>query len=283
MSPQLSAREMGEVERANASGRPTVVFVHGLWVLSSSWDPWRTLFEEVGYATVAPDWPDDPETAEIARAEPARLAGNGITRVVDHLTDVLGTLEAPPTIIGHSFGGLITQILAGRGLASVSVPIDPAPGRGVLPLPLSASKAAAPVLRNPANRNRAVMLSYEQFVYAFANAVEETEARQLYERFAVPGPGRPLFEAATANLNPRTAAYADPHHPRRGPMKFIAGEKDHTVPRAIVRASFGRQRNNPAVTEFEEIADRGHSLVFDSGWRTVAHATLAFIENHRPH
>jgi len=276
----LTARERREVDTANSSGRPPVVFVHGLWMLASSWDSWRTLFEENGYSTVAPGWPDDPETVDEARAHPEVLAGKHIQQIVDHLAEVITALDGKPAVIGHSFGGLFTQQLAGRGLAAVSVPIDAAPSRGVLPLPLSALRAAFPALGNPVNFRRAVMLTYEQFRFAFVNAVDEAEAKTLYETYPVPGAGRPLFQAAAANLNPRSAARVDSRTPERGPMLIISGERDHTVPPAIVNASYKQQLRNPAVTELKRIAGRGHSLVFDSGWADVAEAALAFVKRH---
>ena len=155
--------------------------------------------------------------------------------------------------------------------------IDPAPFRGVLPLPLSALKAAWPVLGNPANRNRAVPLTYEQFRYAFANAVSEDEAQALYMTFAVPAPGAPLFQAAAANLNPWTEAQVDTHNQERGPLLIISGEKDNTVPWSIANASFHQQQLNPGLTEIVEMPNRGHSLTIDSGWREVADTALAFV------
>lgn len=277
----LSARERQEIDRANESGSQPVVFVHGLWMLGSSWQPWRSLFEENGYATLAPGWPDDPETVAEARECPERFAGKGIRQVADHMTEVIRSLQQQPVVIGHSFGGLITQQLAGRGLAAASVAIDSAPFRGVLPLPLSALRSAFPVLGNPANRHRAVTLSPEQFRYAFANAVGAEEAEHLYETFAVAGPGLPLFQAATANLNPSTEAAVDTLGTRRGPMLLISGEKDHIAPRAVADATYRRQRRNLATTEFQEITDRGHSLVVDSGWEVVAEAALSFVKRHR--
>ena len=274
----VTAWEQEQVGRANASGLKPVVFVHGLWLLASSWDPWRELFEQNGYTTVAPGWPDDPATVEEGRLHPDVFAGKGIGDITDHLALVIKGLTVKPAIIGHSFGGLLTQKLAGMGLASVSVPIDPGPVRGVLPLPLSALKSASPVLKNPGNRKKAVMLTYEQFRYAFANAVPETEAKELFQKFPVPGSGKPLFQAATANFNPKTEAGADAKNPDRGPMKFISGEVDHTVPWAITNASYKRQKkHNSAVTEIEEIKGRGHALVIDSGWKDVAEVALAFV------
>jgi len=275
-------RELDEVKRANASGKPVVVFVHGLWLLAGSWDPWRELFEENGYATIAPGWPDDPDTVEEGRAHPEAFAGKGVQTITNHYAEVINALAAKPAVVGHSFGGLITQKLAGMGLAFASVAIDPAPARGVLALPLSALKSGAPVLSNPANRSRSVMLTYEQWRFAFTNQVEESEAKSLYEKFPVPGAGLPLFQAAFANFSPSTETAVDRKNRYRGPMKFISGEKDHTVPWAITNASYKKQKGNDSPTEIEEIPGRGHSLVIDSGWPEVAQSTLAFLGAHRP-
>jgi pimeloyl-ACP methyl ester carboxylesterase len=270
--------EAERVRQANATGRTPVVFIHGLWLLPSSWDRWAGVFEEAGYAPLAPGWPDDPETVEEAHEHPEVFAHKTIGQVADHFADVIDGLQAKPAVIGHSFGGLLAQILAGRGLASVSVAIDPAPFRGVLPLPISSLRSSAAVLLNPANRNRAVPLTYEQFRYAFANAVSEEEAKELYETFAVPAPGAPLFQAATANLNPWTEAKVDSENPDRGPLLIISGEKDHTVPWAIANASFKQQKDNPGVTEIVEVPGRGHALTIDSGWREVADTALDFVK-----
>lgn len=277
----LSPREAREVEAANASGRPSVVFIHGLWLLAGSWDPWRELFEERGFATVAADWPDDPATVAEGRARPEVFAGKSVGAITDHVAELISTLHVKPVVIGHSFGGLITQKIAGRGLAAASVAIDPGPFRGVLPLPISSLKAAFPVLRNPGNRSRQVMLTAEQFRFAFANAVSPEEAASLYQSYPVPGSGVPLFQAAFANINPGTEASVDTKNPERGPLLIISGEKDNTVPWAIANASFKRQKRNPNPTEIKEIAGRGHSLVIDSGWLEVASAALDFLVRHR--
>ncbi len=274
----VTDHEAAQIADANASGRTPVVFIHGLWLLPSSWEPWAAMFEQEGYAALSPGWPDDPQTVEQARAHPEVFAGKSIGQVVAHLDAVLGGLERKPAVIGHSFGGLFTQILAGQGLAEVSVAIDPAPFRGVLPLPLSALRAAMPVLANPLNRRRAVTLSYAQFRYAFANAVSEVEARSLYETYAVAGSGTPLFEAATANLNPRTEAKVDSQNPKRGPLLIISGEKDHTVPWALANAAYKHQARNTGITEITEIPARGHALTIDSGWREVADRALEFVK-----
>jgi non-heme chloroperoxidase len=274
----ITDHELEQCERANQSGRTPVVFVHGLWLLPNSWDRWAELFEQHGFAALTPGWPDDPDTVEEAKAHPEVFAGKSVGQVADHFATIIRGLDRKPAIIGHSFGGLLTQILAGRGLAAVSVAIDPAPFRGVLPLPVSALRSAFPVLGNPANRNRAVPLTYEQFRYAFANAVSEEEAKQLYEDFAVPASGKPLFQAASANLNPWTEAKVDTKNPDRGPLLLISGEKDHTVPPAIANASYKQQQDNQGVTEIAEIPGRGHALTIDSGWRVVAEKALAFVQ-----
>ena len=274
----ITEYELEQCQRANQTGRPPVVFVHGLWLLPSSWDRWAALFEDNGYATLTPGWPDDPETVEEAAEHPEVFAGKSIGQVADHFETIIGGLDRKPAIIGHSFGGLLTQILAGRGLGAVSVAIDPAPFRGVLPLPISALKSGFPVLGNPANRERAVPLTYDQFRYAFANAVSEAEAKDLYEQFAVPTPGKPLFQAAVANLNPWTEAKVDTKNPDRGPLLIISGEKDHTIPWAIANASFQQQQHNPGVTEITEMTGRGHALTIDSGWREVADTALDFVK-----
>jgi non-heme chloroperoxidase len=269
--------ETKQVDDANASGRTPVVFVHGLFLLPTSWDRWAELFEAAGYAALTPGWPDDPETVEEARAHPEVLAGNSIGEVADHFGDIIARLSMKPVVIGHSFGGLLTEILAGRGLASASVAISPAPFRGVLPLPFSALRVASAALKNPTNRHKAVPLTYEQFRYAFANAVDEDQAKRLYEQFCVPAPGEPVFQAAAANLNPWTEAKVDAKNPSRGPMLIIAGGKDHTVPVSISKSSFKHEEDNEGVTEFLELEDRGHSMVIDDNWQEIAETALKFV------
>jgi non-heme chloroperoxidase len=268
-----------QIARANSSARVPVVFIHGLWLLSSSWNRWVELFEQAGYAGVTPGWPDDPETVKEANARPEAFAGKSVGQIADHLVAVIGELERKPVVIGHSFGGLLTEIIAGRGLASASVAIDPAQFRGVLPLPLSALRSSWPVLRNPANRNRAVSLTYEQFRYGFANAVDEGEAKALYKTFSVPAPGRPVFQAAAANLNPWTEAKVDRKNPDRGPLLIISGESDHTVPWAVANAAYKKQKRNANnVTEITGIPNRGHALTIDAGWEDVAGIALDFAQ-----
>lgn len=274
----ITEGEAAQVERANATGKTPVVFIHGLWLLSSSWQRWVELFEQAGHAPLAPGWPDDPETVEAARANPDVFAGKGVAQVADHFATVIGGLDRRPALVGHSFGGLIAQILAGRGLSLASVAIDPAPFKGVLPLPLAAIRTTLPVLGNPLNKGRAVTLSFEQFRYGWANAIAEDEARRLYEEFHVAAPGKPIFQAAMANLNPSAETKADTGNPERGPLLIFTGEKDHAVPPAMSTAAFRQQSKNPGVTEHIEMPNRGHSLVIDRGWREVAEKALAFVK-----
>jgi pimeloyl-ACP methyl ester carboxylesterase len=274
----ITQRETQQVERANASGKALVVFIHGLWLLPSSWDRWAQLFEEAGYAAVTPSWPDDPETLEEARANPDVFAKKTLGQIADHTAEVIGRLTMRPAVMGHSTGGLLTYMIADRGLSAASVAIDPGPFRGVLPLPISALRSASPVLRNPLNRGRAVTLTLDQFKYGWANALSEEEAEQLYETYHVAAPGVALMQMANANLNPFTEAKVDPKNPERGPLLIISGENDHTAPWAIANAAYKRQKRNEAVTEIVEIPNRGHSLTIDSGWREVADKALAFVK-----
>jgi non-heme chloroperoxidase len=274
----VTPREQEQIDRANASGKTPVVFIHGLWLLPSSWDRWAEMFEEAGYAALTPSWPDDPETVAEAREHPEVLAGKTLGQIADHVAEVIAALTKKPVLIGHSTGGLLAQMIADRGLSVATVAIDPGPFRGVLPLPVSTLRVSAPVLVNPLNRKRAVSLTLDQFKYGWANALSEDEAKQLYESYHVAGPGVALMQMANANINPRTEAKLDPANPNRGPLLIIDGEKDHTVPWAIANAAYKRQRRNPGVTEIVKAPNRGHSLTIDSGWREVADTALEFVQ-----
>jgi len=274
----ITEREKTQIDKANASGSMPVVFIHGLWLLPSSWDRWTAAFEQAGYATLTPDWPDDPETVAEARANPDVLAKKTLGQIADHGAEVIGALQRKPALIGHSTGGLLAQILAGRGLSAVTVAIDPGPFRGVLPLPFSTLKVSAPVLRNPLNKGRAVTLTLDQFKYGWTNALGEEEAKELYDTYHVAGAGAVLMQMANANLNPLSEAKVDTKNPDRGPLLILDGEKDHTVPWAIANASYKRQKRNPGVTEIKKMPNRGHSLTIDSGWREVCDAALEFVK-----
>jgi len=274
----ITERESQQVEQANASGRTPVVLIHGLWLLPSSWDNWVGYFEQEGYAGVTPDWPDDPETVEEARANPDVLAKKTLKQAADHTAEVIDRLTKKPAVMGHSTGGLLAQLIADRGLSAVTVAIDPGPFRGVLPLPVSTLRVSAPVLRNPLNRGRAITLTLDQFEYGWGNALSDEEMKQLYETYHVAGSAVALMQMANANVNPWTEAKLNPKNPERGPLLIIDGEKDHTVPWAIANASYKRQSRNPGVTEIVQMANRGHSLTIDSGWREVADTALDFVK-----
>ena len=274
----ISEHDRRDIDRANASGRQPIIFVHGLWLLSNSWDRWVDVFDAAGFVALAPGWPDDPETVDDANANPDVMADKTIAQVADHFGTIANRLDRRPALIGHSFGGLLAQILAGQGHSAATVAINPAQFRGVLPLPFAALKSAFPILGNPANRHRAVPLTFDQFRYAFANALDEDEAKALYDTFAVPAPGAPLFQSALANFNPWTESRVDTENPDRGPMLIMSGEKDHTVPPAVAHAAFQLQSHNPGLTEFVEMKDRGHALTIDHGWREVANTALAFVQ-----
>ncbi|CAN5466326.1 alpha/beta fold hydrolase [soil metagenome] len=279
----LTSAELDEIHRANAGGKTPVLFVHGLWLLSSSWDRWRRLFEDAGYATLAPGWPDDPDTVAEARENPDVFAHKMVQAVTDHYHAAINGLDRKPAIIGHSFGGLIVQKLAGEGAAIATVTIDPAPGRGVLPLPASALKSGSPVLGNPANARRAVTLTLEEFTYGWANNLSADEAQALYDEFHVAASGVPIFQAAAANLNPFSETKVKYKAEDRGPMLVISGENDHTVPYAISHAAYKKHSKNVhAVTEFVEMPGRGHSLTIDHGWQEVATTALDFIAGVAP-
>ena len=277
-----SDREHREIEAANASGNTPVVFIHGLWLLPSSWANWADFFRQADYAPLTPDWPDDPETVEEARANPDILAKKTLRQVADHTIEIINALEKKPVVMGHSTGGLLAQMLAGQGLSAATVAIDPGVFRGVLPLPASVLKGVGPFLINPLTRGRAITLTFDQFTYGWANALDEDEAKELYDTYHVAGSGIALAQMGNANLNPWTQAKVDTRNPNRGPLLIIDGEKDHTVPWAIAHAAYKRQRRNPSVTEIVKMPDRGHALTIDHGWNEVAQTSLDFVRRFVP-
>src|SRR5215218_1482344 len=278
----ISARENREIEAANASGTTPVVFVHGLWLLPSSWANWADFFMQAGYAPLTPDWPGDPETVDEARAHPDVLAKTTLGQIADHTAEIINALDNKPVVMGHSTGGLLAQMLAGRGLSAATVAIDPGVFRGVLPLPAPTLKVAGPFLVNPLTRGRAITLTFDQFKYGWANALDENEAKELYDRFHVAGSGISLMQMGFANINPWTEAKVTTKNPDRGPLLIIEGEKDHTVALAIANAAYRRQRRNPGVTEFVKVPNRGHALTIDHGWQEVAQIALDFVKRFAP-
>lgn len=257
-------------------GRP-LLFVHGLWLHGMSWGPWEEFFREADYAPVAPGWPGESDTVEETRRDPSKVAGKGIEDIVQHYARIIRDLDSLPVVIGHSFGGLIAQRVLGQNLAAAAIAIDAAPIKGVLNVPPSALRVASIALRRPASRREAVALTREQFRYGFANAVPEQESAELFERWTIPSPGRPLFEAALANFTPRSPAKVNTGNKERGPLLLIAGGRDHTVPAAITTSTRKLYHKSPAITDFREFPDRGHSLTVDHGWREVAQQALDWL------
>jgi pimeloyl-ACP methyl ester carboxylesterase len=267
----------GEDLTAMTTERTPVVFIHGLWLHATSWGPWIERFRDAGYEPIAPGWPGDPGTVEAARADPGALADHGIDEVTGHYAQIIEQLPARPVLIGHSFGGMIAEKLLGEDYGAGAVAIDAAQIKGVLPLPLSALHSTLPVFKNPANKHRAVSLTAEQFRYSFGNAISEEESNELYRRWAIPAPGRPLFEAAGANFELHSPAKVNTRNENRGPLLLMMGGRDHTVPEVITKATLEQYRHSDAVTELAEFPDRGHSLTIDSGWRAVADRCLAWL------
>ncbi len=266
---------------AETTARTPVVFVHGLWLHGESWGKWLELFRSKGYDAIAASWPGDAESTEATRRNAGALAGYGVTEIADHIAGQLKAFKKKPVLIGHSFGGLLVQNLLGRDLAAAAIAIDPAPIKGVLELPLSALKSAFPALGNPFNYGRAVSLTEPQFRFGFTNAVPEQEAKELYARYAMPAPARPLFQAATANFNPNAATKVNVENATRGPLLLVAGAKDNTVPPVVVKSTLNKYRKSKAVTELKEFAGRGHSLTIDSGWRELADYSLTWLQGQR--
>ena len=262
---------------ADPSAKYPVVFVHGLWLHAESWKNWIEFFREHGYQAIAASWPGDAETTEATRRKPEAVAGYGVTEIADHIAAQIQILQQKPILIGHSFGGLLVQNLLGRDLASAAIAIDPAPIKGVPELPFSALKSSFPVLGNPFNVKRAVSLTEPQFRFGFTNAVPEQEARELYAKYAIPAPGRPLFQAATATFNPNSATKVNVANAKRGPLLLIAGATDNTVPPVLVKSAWRVYQKSSAVTEYKEFPHRGHSLTIDKGWRELADYILGWL------
>ena len=260
------------------SNKHAIVFVHGLWLHAESWNNWLEFFRANGYEATAASWPGDAATTDATRRNPAALAGYGVTEIADHIAGQLTGLPSKPILIGHSFGGLLVQNLLGRDLGAAGIAIDPGPVKGVSELPMDALKSGLPVLGNPFNFRRAVALTEAQFRFGFTNAVSEQEAHELYLKYAMPGPGRPLFQVATAMFNPNAANKVNAANATRGPLLLISGDQDHTVPPVLVKSTLRVYSQSQAVTEFKEFAGRGHSLTIDSGWRELADYCLAWLK-----
>jgi non-heme chloroperoxidase len=257
-----------------------VVFIHGLWIHSAAWEPWAALYRDAGYEPLAPNWPGEGSTVAATRRDPSRVAGYGLADIAKHYTKIIVDLPQRPVVVGHSFGGLVAQQLLASGHASHAVAIDPGPPKGVTKVPLAQIRAALPVLRKKSNREATVSLTERQFRFGFANAVSKDEARDLFQRWAIPGPGKPLFEATSAKKDPNSPAAVDTATSDRGPLLITGGGKDHQVPEVVTRQVYQLYASSRAVTDYHVFPDRGHSLVFDSGWRDVAEYTLGWLARH---
>ncbi|MGW7672692.1 alpha/beta hydrolase [Streptomyces sp. NPDC054775] len=260
------------------TSRIPVIFIHGLWLHASSWEPWADLFRSAGYSPVTPGWPGEPDSVQEARRNPELVAGTSIDEATEHFRKIIESTDGDPILVGHSFGGLIAQKLLGQGLAAAAVAIDPAQIKGVLPLPLAQIRSALPALGNPANLSRAVSLTREAFRYGFGNALTQQESDDLYDRWTIPAPARPVFQAATANFSPKSQAKVDTANGTRGPLLIISGKEDHTVPDVTTRATYKQYRKSPAVTELQQFEGRGHSLTVDSGWKEIAQAVVRWLQ-----
>jgi alpha-beta hydrolase superfamily lysophospholipase len=261
-----------------SSPKPSITFVHGLWLHSTSWKSWIDYFKKAGYNATALDWPGDSPTVKEARENPDSVANKGLDEIVTHHADQIKKLSAKPIIIGHSFGGLIAEKLAGMGASVAAIAIDPAPMKGVYVLPLSALRVASIALRNPANKHRAVSLTEDEFRYGFGNAITPEESNQLFEKWNIPSPGKPLFEAAAANFFPHSPAKVDAKKTDRGPMLIIGGGQDHTVPASISKSSYKIESKTSDSTDLHVFNDRGHSLTIDSGWQEVADYIIKWLD-----
>jgi alpha-beta hydrolase superfamily lysophospholipase len=265
---------------ADQAAAPPIVLIHGLWLTPRSWEAWKERFEAGGREVIAPAWPRMDREVEELRQDPSPMNGLGIDDIVDHYDRVVRGLDRPPVLIGHSFGGLFVEMLLDRGLGAAGVALSPAPVKGVLRLPPAQFRAAFPVLGNPANRKRTVMLTRDQFRYAFTNTMTDEQTAAAYERYHVPGPGRPLFQAAFANLNPNAPNKVDFHKDDRAPLLIVGNGKDHTVPASVSKEAAKRLSKSKAVVDYREYEDRPHFTAGAPGWEEVADDALDWADTH---
>src|SRR5918992_2695845 len=259
------------IRNAFASSAPdTVVLIHGLWMTPLSWEQWVERYTERGYRVIAPSWPGMELDIDELRRDPSPIARLGAAEILDHYERIVRQLASPPIIMGHSFGGGFVQVLLDRGLGAAGVAIDSAPVKGVLGVPFSTIRSVWPILRNPANVDRAVPLTREQFHYAFTNTLGRRASRKAYERYHVPGAGRVLFQGALANVHSRTVLRVDFSRADRAPLLFIAGGSDHVVPAWINKSNARHYRRSKAITGYTEFPGRSHFTLGQAAWETVA-------------
>jgi alpha-beta hydrolase superfamily lysophospholipase len=263
-----------------SSGPDTIVLIHGLWMTPLSWEHWVERYTGRGYRVLAPAWPGMDVDLEQLRKDPSAIEDLGIEEILGRYEAIIRELESPPIIMGHSFGGAFTEILLDRGLGAAGVAIDAAGVRGITKLPLSTLRSGFPVLKSPANKHRAVALTFPEFHYSFTNTMSEEDAKAAFERYAAPGPGRVLFEGAFANFNPRTPLQVDFKNDDRAPLLLIAGGSDHVVPAAVDKAASKRFARSSAITDYKEFPGRSHFTVGQAGWEEVADYALEWAVEH---
>lgn len=256
-----------------------IVLIHGLWLTPRSWEAWQARFEQRGHEVHAPAWPRMESEVEALRRDPSVLDGLGVTEIVDHYDRIIRPLATPPVIMGHSFGGLITELLLDRGLGAAAAVLSPAPVKGVLRLPPAELRTVFPALRNPANRKRTIALTPKQFNFSFTNTMNAADAEAAYERYYVPGPARVLFQAAFANLNPHAVTKVDFHKADRPPLLVLGNDRDHTVPASVSREAAKRLGKSRAVVDYREFPGRPH-FPAAPGWEAVADFALEWANRH---
>jgi len=254
----------------------SIVLIHGLWMTPLCWEHWITRYEAAGHTVHAPAWPGAEVPIEEVRRDPSALAPLGVKEITDHYEAFIRGLDRPPIIMGHSFGGLVVQLLLDRGVGTAGVSIDPAPPKGIYLLPPSSLRVASTALRKPANRKRTVELSPKQFHYAFGNLLGQADSDAVRERYAIPGPGRPLFQAALANVSRHAVTTVDYRNATRAPLLLISGGKDHVSPASVTKATAKKYAGSGAVTDLAEFPERSHYTVGQAGWEEVADKALSW-------
>jgi len=257
----------------------TIVLIHGMWMTPLSWEHWAARFREQGHDVLAPAWPGLEAEPEELRRDPSPLKGLSITDIVDHYDRIIRGLDQPPVIVGHSFGGLVAQLLADRGLGTAVVSLDTAAPKGVLKLPLSTLRAAWPALRNPFGKNNVVPLTRDQFYWCFTNALTREASDAVYDRYYIPGSARPFFQAGYANANPNAVTKVDYKNPSRPPLLLVTGTEDRICPPSVNESNWKKQRQAPSATEHKEYPGRCHFPGQD-GWEAVADYTLSWTSQH---
>lgn len=256
----------------------TILLIHGLWVTPLSWEKFKGYFESRGNNVIAPPWPGINKNVAAMRRDPSGLNGIGIEEVVAHYTGIIRGLPEPPIIMGHSYGGLITQLLIDKGLGAAGVAIDSVPPKGILVLPLSTYLALTPALLQPGTFKKTFIFTFNKWWEVFANTLSKAEARVEFEREVIPASGRSIFQAALSNVTPNSLATINFKNSSRAPLLFIGGERDVIMPAALNRKNFMKYRASSAVTEYKEFPGRSHYIIAEKGWEEVAQYALDWAQ-----